>query len=433
MPEIQAFRGIRYNLGHVGSLSDVVAPPYDVISPELQEELYKRHPCNVVRLILNRMEPGDDEVNNRYTRAKRFLRNWQSEGVLFVEADPAIYVYYQEFTHEGRSYTRGGFMARMRIEPFGSGRVFPHEHTMSEPKIDRLMLTALCQANLSPVFGIFPDPEGKARSLLDQAIAGRPPLEAIDHLGIRHRLWPVTDIDLIASLAAAVGPQPVFIADGHHRYETACRYREQVFDSGCLSPEHPANFVLMHFAAMEDPGLLILPSHRLFRGLPPISSEQLIERLGELFTTRPAGQGPEAAPEVWEDMQTAGDQTAMGFYTRADRRWIIAQLTEAGRSKMAEVAADHNPEWHQLGVSVLHRLVIETLLETPQPPKPRFVHWIEDLMADLDDDEFTLAALVLPPTVEHIRSISLVGERLPSKATFFYPKLLSGLVINPLE
>ena len=172
MPEIQAFRAIRYDLGHVGSLSDVVAPPYDVIDPDLQEQLYRKHPCNVVRLILNRIEPGDDdEVNNRYTRAKRFLKDWQSEGVLFSESDPAIYVYHQEFAYEGATYRRRGFMARLRLSRFGEGQVFPHEETLSGPKIDRLMLTTVCKANLSQVFGLYPDPASQAQRILDEAIA----------------------------------------------------------------------------------------------------------------------------------------------------------------------------------------------------------------------------------------------------------------------
>jgi len=160
-----------------------VAPPYDVIGAELQDELYKKHSCNVVRLILNREEPGDDEVNNKYARARRFLRNWQSEGALFTEADPAIYVYYQQFTSLGQTYTRRGFTARMRLSRFGEGIVFPHEETMSGPKIDRLMLTALCKANLSQVFGLFPDPQCQVPDLLDRAVDGVTPLEATDHWG----------------------------------------------------------------------------------------------------------------------------------------------------------------------------------------------------------------------------------------------------------
>jgi uncharacterized protein (DUF1015 family) len=433
MPEIQAFRAIRYNLGQVGSLSDVVAPPYDVIGPELQEELYQKHPCNVVRLILNREEPHDDETNNKYARAKRFLKNWQSEGVLFTEADPAVYVYHQQFTALGETHTRRGFMARMRLSRFGEGVVFPHEETLSGPKIDRLMLTVMCKANLSQVFGLYPDPPDAVGGLLDRAVASSTPIESTDHLGVIHRLWPVNDVGLIAELAGLMGPKPVFIADGHHRYETACNYRDQIYDSGALRPDHPANYVLVHFVAMEDPGLLVLPTHRLFRGLRTITSAELTERLGKLFTVRPAGQEPEQAHAVWEDVETVGDQGTIGLYTAGDDRWVIASITEAGRAKMAELAPEHSLDWQGLGVAILHRLVL-SLLEGETPlPKPRYVHLVDEVVEGLRSKEFPVAALVMPATVDHIRDISIAGERMPAKSTYFYPKLLSGLVINPLE
>ena len=433
MPEIQAFRGIRYDLGHVGSLGDVVAPPYDVIGPDLQDRLYKRHPCNVVRLILNRQEPGDDEVNNRYSRAKRFLRNWQSEGVLFPEADPAVYVYHQQFAAGGQTYTRRGFMARVRLEPFGQGSVFAHEETMRAPGMDRLMLTAVCRANLSPVFGLYPDSRTEAQDLLEAAVAQRAPIEAPDDGGVVHRLWPVTDVEVISAVAAAMSRKPVFIADGHHRYETACEYREQLEQGGVLSPDHPAQFVLMTCVAMEDPGLLILPTHRLFRGLPEMTADELVAKLGDCFTTRPAGQGAEQATTVWEDVQTSSDQAVLGLYTQKDQRWTIAQPTAEGRAKMAEVAADRDEAWRQLGVSVLHRLVLETLLDAPHLPKPEYVHLVDEVRDGLASGEFPLAALVAPATVRNVREVSLAGERMPAKSTYFYPKLLSGLVINPLE
>jgi len=433
MPEIQAFRGIRYDLGHVGSLGDVVAPPYDVIGPQLQDELYKRHPCNVVRLDLNRIEPGDDEADNRYTRAARFFKLWREHGVLFQEADPAVYVYHQEFDLAGQRYTRRGFMARMRLSPFGQGQVFPHEDTFRGPKLDRLMLTVVSKANLSQIFGLYPDPERETEAILEPAIAGRTPLEATDHLGVVHRMWPVTDVSVVSALAAKMGPKPVFIADGHHRYETALKYRDEVYDSGFLRKDHPANYVLMMFVAMEDPGLVVLPSHRLFRDLPPITADELRTKLGEFFAARDAGCGPEEAPTVWEDVQTSSDQDVLGFYTREDGRWTIAQLTAAGRAKLDQIAADHNPEWRTLGVSILQRLVVETLLQRPSAPQTEYGHLIEEVVEGLRSGEFPLAALVMPATVDHIRTISMQGDRLPQKSTYFYPKLLSGLVINPLE
>jgi len=433
MPEIQAFRAVRYDLGHVGSLSDVVAPPYDVIRPELQEELYKKHPCNVVRLILNRIEKDDDEASNRYTRAARFLKSWREEGVLFEEADPAIYVYQQEFEALGQTFVRRGFMSRVRVEPFGQGMIFPHEETMKKAKIDRMMLTAVCKANLSQIFGLYPDAQCDVQTKLDEAIADKTPLVAIDHLGVTHRMWPVTDVAVIAAVTGMMGDKPIFIADGHHRYETACEYRDQVYDSGFLSPDHPANYVLMHCVAMDDPGLAVLPTHRLLPDMPDLDAQQLADKLGDLFATRAAGQGPAVAEEVWEDVETTDRQDTMALYTRQDDRWTILQLTDAGREKMDEVAVDHDPTWRQLGVGILHRLVIETLLAPEQTIKPKYVHLVEEVVEGITSGDYPMAALVMPATVEHIRQVSMAGQRMPAKSTYFYPKLLSGLVINPLE
>ncbi len=434
MPEIRAFRGIRYNLGRVGSLSDVVAPPYDVIDPQMQDELYRKHPYNIVRVDLNRIEPGkDDEADNRYTRSARLLRQWQAEGILLTEADPAIYVYHQQFHYNGRTYLRRGFLARMRISPFGEGLVFPHEETFSAPKFDRLMLTVVCKANLSPVFGLYPDPTGQAQQVLEQAIAGATPLEAVDHLGVVHRMWPVADVAVEAALNAAIGPQPVFIADGHHRYETACEYRRDVYESGFLSKEHPANYVLMMLIAMEDPGLIILPTHRLFTGLSQLNTDILIQKLSPFFAMASGPTGSHTAPAVWEEMELQPDQETIALFTTIDQRWTIAQLTDAGRQRMAELAPDRSPQWRSLGVAVLHRLIIEDLLRSEPLPQAEYVHTAEELVTKLQQGNYDLAAMVNPATTEHIRQLSFGGERLPPKSTYFFPKLLTGLVINPLE
>lgn len=433
MPQIEAFRALRYDLGHVGSLSDVVAPPYDVIGPELQEQLYKRHPANCIRLILNREEPGDDERNNRYGRAARFLKNWRGEGVLFAEPDPAVYVYHTQFDYAGQTYIRRGFMARIRLERFGEGKIYPHEETMAGPKQDRLLLTRACKANLSQVFGLYPDANSEVQAPLEAAIAGSAPLEATDHLGVIHRLWPVTDVQTISRLAGVIGPKPVFIADGHHRYETACNYRDELAAGGALPANHPAHYVLMMCVGMSDPGMIVLPTHRLYRGLPAISSGELIKKLAGAFTTRLAGEGADLAQSVWDEIEYGGNQGTLGLYTAEDDRWVLATISDAGRARMGELASDHSRAWHELGVAILHRLVIDTLLAARDLPKPRYVHLVDEVVEGLASDEFSLAALVMPATVDQVRQISEHRERMPAKSTYFYPKLLSGLVFNPLE
>jgi uncharacterized protein (DUF1015 family) len=434
MPEIQAFRGLRYDLGHVGSLSDVICPPYDVIGPEFQDALYKKHPANIIRLELNRQEPGDVSGEDRYARAAKFLKNWRSEGVLFRESDPAIYVYHQTFTYAGQTFTRRGFMARCRLERFGEGKIYPHEETMSGPKQDRLMLTRACKANLSQIFGLFPDAKNEIQDKLEAAVARMPSVEATDHLGVVHRMWTVTDVSVISAVAGLIGPKPMFIADGHHRYETACNYRDELAAGGKLDPNHPANFVLMMCIGMDDPGLLVLPTHRLFRGLPEMDSAELAAKLGDAFTTRVAGEGSDLASAIWDEIEVEDDQGTLGLFTSKDERWTVARITDAGRQRMAEVASEHSHDWQGLGVSILHRLLIETLLGGKDLPKPRYVHLVEEVVDGLDSDEkFPLAALVMPATVGHIRTISEHAERMPAKSTYFYPKLLSGMVINPLE
>jgi uncharacterized protein (DUF1015 family) len=438
MPEIHAFRALRYDLGHVGSLSDVIAPPYDVINADLQDQLYKKHPANIIRLILNRDEPGDDDSHNRYSRAARFLRNWCSEGLLQLDPDPALYVYHQIFDYAGQHLTRRGFMARIRLERFGEGKIYPHEETHASAKADRFKLTVACRANLSQIFGLYPDEDNAAQEILEEAIIGKTPLEAVDHLGVVHRMWPVSDLKVIGEVASVLGPRPMFIADGHHRYETACNYRDHLAAGQTLPASHPANFVLGMCVSMSDPGMIVLPTHRLFRGLPELTSAQLIERLGDCFQTSLAGQGPEAAGSVWETIEVEEEQGILGFYTAADRQWVLARITPAGQARMAEVATDHGSQWQQLGVSILHRLVIETLLDARQLPKAEYVHLVEELVdflqrGDEPGKPFPLATLVMPATVQHVRKISEDQERMPAKSTYFYPKLLSGLVINPLE
>jgi len=450
MPELQAFRGLRYDLGHVGSLSNVVCPPYDVISPEFQDQLYKKHPANIIRMELNREEPGDDAASNKYTRAAQFLKNWRAEGVLFTDSQPALYVYHQVFEAEGRAFTRRGFMARCRLERFGQGKVYPHEETLAGPKADRLQLYKACKANLSQIFGLYPDPEFDAQAHLEKAIVGVTPLEATDHLGVIHRLWTVTDLAVIAQVTGQMGPKPIFIADGHHRYETACNYRDELAAAagGSLPSSHPANYVLMMCIGMSDPGLIVLPTHRLFRGLPPMSSDDLKAKLGDAFTCRVVGEGSDLATSVWEEIETSDEQGAIGLFTNKDERWTLATITDAGRKRMAEIATDHSTDWQGLGVAILHRLLVETLLGAKDLPKPKYVHSVGEVIESLDagdvggrdatgvmsaGGQFELAALVMPATVEHIRKISLHGEVMPAKSTYFYPKLLSGLVINPLE
>lgn len=448
MANIQAFRGVRFDLSRVGKLSDVVAPPYDVIDEGLQDSLYARHPHNIVRLELTKAEPNEPE-ENRYRRAGVAWRNWRREGILQLESRPAIYVYHQHFEVEGRKFVRRGFICRLGLERFGEGSVYPHEETHARAKQDRLQLLRETKANLSPILGLYEDELGEVQELLESAIADRTPLEALDQEGNRHLVWIVTDIGTISRAADMMGERAVFIADGHHRYETACDYRDELAAAagGALPTEHPANYALMACFGMSDSGLVVLPTHRLFRGVASISSAELTERLGEAFACEMAGKGPAAAAEVWAEIELEGEPGTLGLYTRQDDTWTLARLTDAGRALMAG-CSEHSPEWNSLGVSLLHGLVLEQLMGMRKLPSPLYVRTAGDVERALrtgdfgardatgqtpSGEDFQFAALVLPPSVEDVQLISLQGERMPPKSTYFSPKLLTGLVMNPLE
>ncbi|MDO5113160.1 MAG: DUF1015 domain-containing protein [Planctomycetia bacterium] len=434
MPNIQPIYGIRYDLGRVGNLSDVVAPPYDVIGADFQETLYAKHPNNAVRLILNKQLPTDDEQNNRYTRARKTLQSWMEEGVLFTEPDPAIYVYHQIFDYAGRTYTRKGFMAGLEVQPFGKGCVFPHEQTHAAAKADRLMLTTVTKTQLSQIFGLYPDAESEVQAILEKEIEGKTPLMAEDHLGVTHKMWVVTEPSVISAVQEKIGKKPLFIADGHHRYETACNYLEHLRQMG-IPKDHPAHYVLTMFIAMEDPGLAVLPTHRLFPGVAELTSEALQAKLGDCFTCEVVGKGAETGQQVWEKLEAGEIQGEIGLYTRKDDTWTLCTLTPAGEAKMAEpaVAGEHTEDWRNLGVSLLHKLIMDTLLDEPNAPKPVYVHLVSELVEELKTGQFPLAAVVMPATVEDIKTLCLEGERMPQKSTYFYPKLLSGLVFRSVE
>lgn len=435
MADVQPFRGWRYDLAQVGSLSDVVAPPYDVIGPQMQLELYQQHPCNVIRLDLNREEPGDSTPDARYTRAANFLRHWQSEGILMQEGEDAFYVYHQEFDWEGKRYVRRGFLGRVRLEEFGKGKIYPHEQTMSGPKADRLMLTKACRMNLSPVFGLFPDSDNTVQEPLEKAIVGVTPLEATDHLGVLHRLWPVTDPAAINAARSLLRDKPIFIADGHHRYETSLNYRNWLKSEGRWCGEEDAsNFVLMMFVGMSDPGLAILPTHRLVSGLPELTSEDVKAALSEHMDLEETGEGAEGAQRTWEMIELDGGQNAFGFGTSLDGKWLFGRVRDW--TIMRKLAPDQSDAWRQLGVSLLRNLILEHALKHHYPNADmqlRYVHLLDEVIEAQHEKSCGLACLVPPAQISDVEEIASKFEKMPAKSTFFYPKLLTGLVFNPLE
>jgi uncharacterized protein (DUF1015 family) len=427
MADIRAFRAFRYDLGRVGSLSDVVAPPYDVVDPALQQRLYDKSPHNAIRLELTKDEAGDAAAD-KYTRAARTLKQWIAEDAVRQDTARALYIYEQQFEAEAKTYTRRGFFARVRLEPFETGQIFAHEQTMAGPKADRLSLYQATGFNLSPIFGFYPDAEGAVDRILEPFTRKGTPLVATDDNGVINRLWIVTDTQAISAVTGLMGPKPIFIADGHHRYETGLKYRDE---QAGLDPDAPANFTLMMLVGMSDPGLIILPTHRLISGLKSLESTDAEAMLKEHFEI--VERFGTDAQSCWEHIEMDGSQSILGFGTARDGQWFAAKLRDA--AAMARLAPNQSAEWQGLGVSILHKLVLEKLVpeRLGGTPALKFVHLLKEASDALSANECQLAVLVPPATMSHVEKIAGMREKMPQKSTYFYPKLLTGLVFNSLK
>lgn len=430
MADVRGFRGFRYDLGAVGALANVVAPPYDVIDANLQQQLYDASPYNAIRVELTKDEPGDDDQNNKYTRAASTLKDWILANAVKQDTARSLYVYEQEFTVEGQTHVRRGFLARVRLEPFGTGRIFPHEQTLSGPKADRLNLYRATGFNISPVFGLYPD-DGSVFAKLEPLIRTQPPITATDHLGVVNRLWVITDTTAISAVIGLMGPKPVFIADGHHRYETGLKYLEERKAAGEVQDDESApNFCLMMLVGMSDPGLIILPTHRLVSGIPAVTGEQLKAALAGQFEI--VGEFADAAA-CWEHVEIEGSQNVLGFGTVSDGKWFAAKFTNP--DLMATLAPDQTADWRALAVSILHKVVLEKLVpeKVGGTPSCKYVHLLKEVTDAVAAKECQIACLVPPVGMEHVEAIAGNREKMPPKSTYFFPKILTGVVFNSLK
>jgi len=437
---IAPFRAVQYNPAKVGELAGVVAPPYDVISPDGQLRYYTRHEYNVIRLILGRDLPGDDERLNRYTRAGEFFHRWLEEGILIQDPVPCFYLSEQRFTHprDGGERRRRGLIALVRLSPYGEGLVFPHEETLSQPKRDRLFLLQACQANLDPVFACYPSTVEPLEQVFEEVMAGGAFIDLTDEDRVRHQLWRLSDPAKIRLVARAFTGEKVFIADGHHRYETALAFRDQLLATDPAPPQvkvrRSYNYVMMTLVSAQDPGLVILPTHRLLRTYPFSTADRFLEAVGRFFDiqSRPLrGEGEvrrllAEMEELGEGRRVIGmsDGEGFSFFLLKDER-LLGSI--GGRPKDAP--------WTD--VALLHDLLIERILGL------RKISLREGEIAYTRDEveairlvrqrAYRLAFFLNPPKISEIQAMALAGERLPPKSTFFYPKLLSGLVFYRLD
>jgi len=441
LPHIRSFRALRFDPAVAGDLNAVVCPPYDVIGPQLQRALLERSPANAVRIDLPEALPGD-APGARYRRAAELLAAWRANGTLRLDPTPGIYVYEQTYEVPGTRSRRSqiGFFARLRLEDFGPGSgVLPHERTLSAPKEDRYLLMRATGVNTSPIIGLFDDPGGESVRAMRAVAAAPADIDVTDDDGVRHRLWYAPQdgpqAAAVATLIAQAGARPIAIADGHHRYETALRYRDEeraAAPAGRTPEADPAtDYVLMLFLEAASQKLTVLPTHRIVRGLGDDGVAAFLERAGELFEVRPVAGRAELEAAFGSVDLAPGGEGRFGLWTRrggailrADRE-AFAGLTTAGGAAL-----------RRLDVTLL-QAALERLCgidkEAIAAGRLAYTKSVREALDIVDEgrDGADMAFLLDPTPVAEIAAVAGDGDVMPQKSTYFYPKALTGLIINP--
>jgi uncharacterized protein (DUF1015 family) len=423
MAEVQPLETLRYEADVVGPLEGVIAPPYDVIDDELRAELVARSPYNVVEIDL----PVADDGGDRYLHAETLLDHWRHQGALVREEEPAFWALDQEYlAPDGSRQRRRGFFARVRVEEYGAGRIRPHERTHPGPKEDRLRLTRATRANLSPIFSLFPDPGGDAARALAGATAGEPFATAADHEGTANTLWRIADPDRIAALQAALADAELLIADGHHRYETARVYAEEIGGEGAH------RYVLMFLCSLSDPGLLVFPTHRLLTGLADDRAKQeaIRDTLERDFEVEPVER---------DRLEPAGDargRTQLGYMDAFHRQPYLLTLKDQA---IADAALEGMPEpYRRLDTAVLEAIVLKGALGMSEDDIShlrglQYSKSFDDALDAVESGRCDAGFFMRGTPVEQVGEVAQSGVSMPPKSTYFYPKIPTGLIFNLLQ
>ncbi|HEX3804997.1 MAG TPA: DUF1015 domain-containing protein [Solirubrobacteraceae bacterium] len=419
MADVQPLRALHYALQKTGGLQPVVAPPYDVIYSEGREALVAQSPYNVVEIDLPVAPDGGDP----YAHAAALLADWRDQGVVVQDEAPTIWPIEQDYVGpDGRARTRRGFLARVRVEDYGAGRIRPHERTHPGPKEDRLRLTRATQANLSPIFALFSDPEQRAWNALEPITTSTPWAQTADPDGTVNRVWRVEDPEAIAAVQEAVRPAELLIADGHHRYETARVYAEEVGGEG------PHRYALMCLVALEDPGLTVFPTHRLLRNLTPEKRQALTEAIRRDFEMTPLASADELPPPENERLE-------LGYMDAHDKQPY--RLTLKDQAAVDAALAERSEPYRHLDTAVTEALLLKGALEMTDQQ----IDHLDGLGYARDDaqaielvrsGEYDAALFMAPTPVHRVQDVAASGESMPPKSTYFFPKVPTGLVFNPL-
>jgi uncharacterized protein (DUF1015 family) len=435
MAHIRSFSAIHYNKARFPDLSGVIAPPFDVLDAAHKAALQGRHPNNIVNVDLPHLPPKAAGPADVYDKSATTLRAWLDAGILVREQRTAFYPYMQTYDHGGRTVHRRGFFACVRLSPFGEGEVVPHEKTYKGAIEDRFALTRATQCQLSPIFGLFNDKGNEVTRLLYSQLSRPDFTGTLD--GVRHDLWKLSDPDLENQVGDMMTKHPVYIADGHHRYTTALAYRDELVrrnNGEALPANHPANYCMFTLVSMNDDGLLIWPTHRLIGGMDGFDVDAFAAAVSPNVTVTPAAVGPEQMHEFVDQHLVKAGQHSFGLYDGRTKK--LYQLRLINHDILKPLEPDRSEAWRSLDVAILQRYLIEEVLQ------PRFgggreltkayVSYADQVVANTDGERNQVALIVQPTPIHALEQLGGHNEVMPQKSTYFYPKLATGMLINPL-
>jgi len=428
MAQIIPFRGVRYDRQKVGDITSVVAPPYDRIYEREQAALYERSPYNIVRITKGKPSPNDNG-ENVYTRAADSFMAWLKDGILVRDEAPSLYAYHQTYMFEGEQLTRKGVIALGKLEP---EKVHAHERTLKGPKEDRLRLMRATEANFGHIFMLYADPTRAADEALQSAIdETASTLEAMDDFGNRHTVWEVTDSGVINAVQLALSDKDLYIADGHHRYETAVNYMRECQEKG-WKPAAAESFDgrMMTLFNIDEPGMSIRPIHRIVHAVPNFDPQAFLAKAQEDFEVSVHG----SLAEMKQAMKAGRGRHTFGCYTNG----VFATLAMRDVGVMDALISDRSSDWRHLDVSILHTAILDRVLgiDAKALEEQRNVTYTVDIthgVKMVDEGEEQLFFLLNPTTADEVRRVADRGEKMPQKSTDFYPKLLTGLVLSKME
>lgn len=426
MAEIKGYKGLRFNCEKAGKIEELVCPPYDIISDQQREEYIKTNPHNIIRLEL----PKSDD---KYNKAAEILKDWLEKGILVKEDKPAIYIYEEEFTAYGERKAIKGIICRVKLEEFSKGIILPHEFTLSKAKEDRLSLMKATNCNFSQIYSLYMDGGKNTLGKIDSLSKSEPDIQLQDNDNVTHRMWIIKDEKAIADICSDFTDRKLYIADGHHRYETALNYRNYLREQGLAKEGDACDYQMMMLVDMEHPGLVVFPTHRLVRNLDSFNAERVIDGCKEYF-------------DVTEhsDINTI-ESTLMELYNQGKKAYAFycggssyKLLVLKDTNIIKKLLPNASTATQQLDVTILHTLILEKIFGIDAENMAKQINLtytkiFDEAISSVQQGNSQCAFILNPTRVSEIREVASNGEKMPQKSTYFYPKMITGLVMNQLE